>query len=231
VAAAAIAATTAVINAITIILELIGSSTARFGDTLAAVSNFCADHDLLTIYRAVYEAVQGSQHTAKGRAISYAVMDDHDYLNVGCVAPGETIELLFDAASPKLPQFIDHVHSRVRQLANGDFRGTMLFGGYISLRFMTQSEAFLAMQRWPAHLFDRDRRPLADQGHGHPDQHPGGRRRAHGAVLHWGQHNTRGQKDIEQIWSPKGPAGSSSRGAPCRTCRTTVGWRCSRPVH
>jgi hypothetical protein len=206
-ALAAMVATTALINAVTLILELIGSSTARFGDTLAAVSNFCADHGLFLIYRAIYEAVQGDQHEAKGTAISYAVMDDHNYLNVGCVAPGDTIEFFFDADSAALPAFIDHVLARVRQLENGELGDPAVFGGYISLRFMTQSEALLAMQRWPRTCSIEIAGLSRINGTDILISTLAGDAKSFDTVLHWGQHNTWGQKEIEKIWSPMGAAG------------------------
>src|SRR5439155_15866905 len=99
-----------------------------------------------------YEKTAKSLHSEVSKlAISYAVMDEHDYIDVGCTAPGDSIEIFFDVTDPRLPDFIDRVLSRVNELANGDLENgaPAAFGGYISMRFMAQAQAFIAMQKWP----------------------------------------------------------------------------------
>jgi hypothetical protein len=99
------------------------------------VVNFCAHHDLFPILRAVFGYVFAKEHeidpgNPRSPAISYAIMDEHDYLNVSCVAPGDSIEIFFDATDPKLVDFIDRVLARMRQLENGELSdGPEGFGG------------------------------------------------------------------------------------------------------
>jgi hypothetical protein len=46
-------------------------------------------------------------------AISYAVMDRHDYLDQSCDVVGDSIELFFDATDSMLIAFIDALKCRV----------------------------------------------------------------------------------------------------------------------
>jgi hypothetical protein len=183
-----------------------------FGDTVAILTNFMADNDLFALLRWVYESVANSKHGDSSKpktAISYAIMDEHDYLDKGCIAPGDSIEIFFDGTSSKVPDFIDGVLTRVDQmsyglLANG---APAAFGGYISMRFMAQSQATIAMQKWPrtcsieiaglAHV--KGVEPLLAQVETDAV--------AANAVLHWGQRNNWTQKEVEKVHNPVGPFG------------------------
>jgi len=194
-----------------------------FGDTLAAIANFCAhpEHfpivwlpDLFPVFRAVYAYAFDAEHDVdpgnpRSPAISYAVMDEHDYLNVSCVAPGDSIEIFFDATDPKLVDFIDLVLIRVRQLENGELSGgPEAFGGYISLRFMAQSEAHIAMQKWPRTC------SIEIAGLSRVEGTEPFLKRIEAdavdfrAVLHWGQRNNWSMKDVEGVYVPAGPWGA-----------------------
>jgi hypothetical protein len=190
-------------------------NTVHFGDTLAGVMNTCADLGLIPIAGELYERASDRLHAydpehPRTPAISYAAMDEHDYLNVGCVAPGDSIEFFVDADTPELPKFIDHVLGRVIDLQFGVLTDNrpQLFGGYISLRFMTQSEALLATQIWPrtcsieiAGLSRvRGTEPLLKALEEDAKNFP--------IVLHWGQRNDWPMRQIEQRFSPVAPSGS-----------------------
>jgi hypothetical protein len=146
-------------------------------------------------------------------AISYAAMDKHNYLNVGCVSPGESIEIFTDASDPlartRLSEFIDLVLARVGQLWSGALDGgaRRTFGGYIALRFTGASEALLAMQQWPitcsieiAGLRNVEGTiPLLRQVEADAKER--------GLILHWGQRNELTQADVEARYGASGPSG------------------------
>lgn len=210
VAAGTIMTMQGLIGSIAYINALIGSHSIKFGETLAIVANTCALLRLFPILRQVYEWTAGMVHDLEDYtpAISYAQMDTHDYLNKGCVAPGNSIEIFFSADDPQLLDFLDLVLSRVQQLADGELEGGVAaFGGYISLRFMAQSEAFLAMQLWPrtcsieiAGLSNVDGtdpllRALEEDA------------KNFNAVLHWGQLNSWPMANVENWFDWKEPSG------------------------
>lgn len=214
-AASVIVATTLMIVVLTDIIEdVLSSAPGTFGDTMAVLVNFLAHNDLFAILRFVTHYGYESEHTAnaddpRSPAISYAVMDEHDYQNIGCVAPGDSIELFFDASDPNLVSFIDKVLARVRELENGTLSGQPeAIAGYISLRFMTASPAPIAMQRWPltcsVEIAGLSRvegvAPFLRQVEADAVQH--------GAILHWGQRNNWTMKNVEKAYNPMGPSGS-----------------------
>jgi hypothetical protein len=194
------------------LLEALLPGTVYFGDTLADIANACAQLGIFPIFGEIYERASAGEHgydpeTPKTPAISYAAMDEHDYLNVGCVAPADTIEFFVDADSPELPNFIDHVLGRVIDLQVGALTNGQpaAFGGYVSLRFMTQSQALLAMQRWPrtcsieiaglSRVLGTD--PLLQTLEEDAKQFD--------VVLHWGQRNGWPMREIEKRFGSTAP--------------------------
>jgi hypothetical protein len=78
-------------------------------------------------------------------AISYAVMDGHNYLDKSCNVNVDSIEVFFDATDPMLVAFVDALIAfEIRQ----EFRGRAIVG-YVSLRFTARTRALLGMQRFP----------------------------------------------------------------------------------
>lgn len=76
-------------------------------------------------------------------AISYAVMDRHDYFDQSCNVNVDSIEVFFDATDPMLIAFVDALLTfEVGQEINGKS-----FVGYISLRFTGSTRALLGEQR------------------------------------------------------------------------------------
>jgi hypothetical protein len=166
---------------------------------------------LFGILRCVYEGIaEGRHEDLPAMGISYAVMDEHDYLNVGCVAPGDSIEIFFDATDPKLVDFIDLVLARIRQLENGELENgsPAAFGGYISLRFMAQSQAHLAMQRWTRTCSIEIAGLSRIEGTGPLLKQVEADAMKFGAILHWGQRNNWMMKNVEDAYNPLGPSGS-----------------------
>ena len=87
----------------------------------------------------------GEQKNLDYDAISYAVMDRHDYTDLSCQVNVDSIEVFFDATDPMLLAFVDALLAyEIRQ----EFEGRT-FVGYISLRFTGQTRASLGMCRHP----------------------------------------------------------------------------------
>jgi hypothetical protein len=184
--------------------------TGTFGDELAALANWCADNDHFEIFRRVAEyAFKQDQEEATQTAVSYAVMDIHNYLDTGCSAPGDSIEIFMNATDPRVITFVDRLLQRVDDLANGilDNGTPRAFAGYLSLRYTADSFALLGMQRFnPTVSFE-----VAGLGRVHGTE-PFLRAIEADAVslggaLHWGQRNNQKMKNIQEIWKPDGPSG------------------------
>ncbi|MDQ3756231.1 MAG: hypothetical protein M3394_00030 [Actinomycetota bacterium] len=90
----------------------------------------------------VFESQQGDQDYA---AISYAVMDGHDYLDQSCNINVDSIEVFFDATNPMLVAFVDALITfEIAQETVGK-----AFMGYASLRFTGRTRALIGEQRHP----------------------------------------------------------------------------------
>ena len=92
-----------------------------------------------------YGLFASAQKDLDYNAISYAVMDRHDYHDKSCNVNVDSIEVFFDATDPMLVAFIDELLAfEIRQETEGE-----AFVGYISLRFTAQTRALIGMERWP----------------------------------------------------------------------------------
>ena len=185
--------------------DILPPVSGRFGDEIAAVANWCADNDHFEILRRVADwAFDNDQKDPTPTAISYAVMDLHNYLDVSCSAPGDSLEVFLPASSPNVVTFVNRMIQRVSDLANGalDDGHPRAFGGYCSLRWMGPSFSLLGMQQWvPTVSFEIAglgkilgtepflRTVEADAV-------------ALGATVHWGQRNNQPMKVIEAGGSP-----------------------------
>lgn len=79
-------------------------------------------------------------------AVSYAVMETHDYFNQSCNVNVQSIEVFFDAAKPMLLAFVEALLTfEIGQEINQG----RAFVGYISLRFMGPTRALLGPQKFP----------------------------------------------------------------------------------
>src|SRR5262249_22461064 len=169
---------------------------ALFGDFLCAVMNTFGAMHAHSIVQLLYGMAQDTQHQPAGKkfvGISYGVMDEHNYQNKGCVAPGDSIELFFDADKTGFRDFVDFVLGAVRDLADDG----KVWAGYLSMRFMTQSSSFLAMQRWPRTVSMEIASLSKASGAEALMSRIEDESRNRGVVLHWGQRNHREQKDVE----------------------------------
>jgi hypothetical protein len=173
-------------------------------NTIGLICDWVETNDRFELLRWICEKILSSQqsnHTLTG--ISYAIMDLHDYLDVGCDTDGDSLEVFFDAASPKLTLFIETLFQRVTQRESGALtRQRLAFAGYVSLRFMTQSPGLIAMQKFP--------RTCAIEIAGCNAVHgtkPFLARIEQDAVemdgaVHWGQHNEIDMAAVEKMFDP-----------------------------
>lgn len=169
---------------------------AAFGDFVCAVMNALGELHAVSLVQLMYSLAQSSEHLSTDKplvAISYGVMDEHDYQNKGCVAPGDSIELFFDGTTPEFVSFVDYVLDQARELADDG----KLWAGYLSMRFMSQSPSFLAMQRWPRTVSMEIASLSKISGAEELMSRIENESRNRGVILHWGQRNNRLQVDIE----------------------------------
>jgi hypothetical protein len=143
-----------------------------------------------------FKIFSGQQGNLDYDAISYAVMDRHDYFDASCNVNVDSIEVFFDANDPMLIAFVDAL------LAFEAAQETMgrAFVGYASLRFTSRTSALLGEERSArtcvvevAGLKDvAGVTPLIDFAVSlalDPNFH---------AVLHWGQRNDADRADIQR---------------------------------
>ncbi len=153
----------------------------------------------------VFEALQGEHDFS---AISYAVMDRHDYVQQSCDVNVESVEVFFAADDPMLIAFIDALISfEIHQEAQG-----LAFLGYASLRFTGQTRALLGMQTHPmtcavevAGLKDVKGTSQLVEFAIALARNPNFR-----GILHWGQRNDFTMADIQErfgdrLAAPSGP--------------------------
>lgn len=154
---------------------------------------------LFTWQMIAYEIFESQQDNREIEAISYAIMDAHDYKNVGCEVNGDSIEVFFNAVDDRMVTFVDLVLAFEKRQ---ELRG-LAFAGYLSLRFSGPSGALLGMQQWPTscsieiaglknvsgsqELIDYASRVALNPNIG--------------GVIHWGQHNDCTPADTARLFS------------------------------
>ena len=154
----------------------------------------------------VFAAFKDQQCDLDFEAISYAVMDRHDYLDQSCTVNVDSIEVFFPADDPMLLAFVDALIAfEIRQERQG-----RAFVGYASLRFTGRGAALLSPSRWErtcvvevSGLRDVEGvRELIDYAIALS------RDRNFGGILHWGQRNESDAADIEyRFGDPTDPDG------------------------
>ena len=145
------------------------------------------------IFLMVFEMEEGTQDYV---AISYAVMDTHDYFDIACRGNVKSIEVFFDADKPDIYcAYIDHILAFEVQQQFGNER---VMGGYISLRFIQGSRAQMAPARFTntvvvevAGLLDIDGSLPFVLNAAAVARHP-----IFNAAFHWGQHNPMVEPEI-----------------------------------
>jgi hypothetical protein len=128
--------------------------TDRFGQLMNTIKNLLLDPDRDPVTRAAglfvwqcicFVAFRLQQGDQEYEAISYAVMDQHDYLDVGCNVNVDSLEVFFDSLDDRLIGFVDALINFEQQLEYGG-KATL---GYASIRFTMPSQALLGMQKHP----------------------------------------------------------------------------------
>lgn len=171
-----------------------------------ALRKYAGVHLWRALAKKIFESQQRPQDYA---AISYAVMDGHNYLDRSINVNVESAEVFFDATNPALVQFVDGlINFEAEQEESGK-----VFVGYASLRFTGRTQALLGPQLWPltcavevAGLADVDgTAALVGQAERLA--------RAAGAacMLHWGQRNDATSAEIEARLDGTNPNGRLSR--------------------
>lgn len=100
---------------------------------------------LRIVFKLLFESQQSKRDYA---AISYAVMDGHDYLDRSCFGNAESIEIFFDASRPDV--YCSFVDAVLAFEAAQEERAMQFTVGYISLRYVGGSRALIA----PAQFLD-----------------------------------------------------------------------------
>ena len=94
----------------------------------------------------VFLAFKEEQSEGDYEAISYVVMDGHDYLDKSCNINVDSVEVFFDATDPMLIAYVD-------SLLNFEIGQEVLAGkaavGYASLRFTGPTRALIGPERFP----------------------------------------------------------------------------------
>src|SRR5882724_2114000 len=189
-------------------------------NTLAVIANWAATNDHMEIFRFCADIGMGfDQGKRDWSAISYAIMDIHNYLDVNCTSWGDSLEVFIDVSTPtggnNLIDYVDGILQHTSEMANGWLSvddpalagKRMGFPGYISLRFMGQTQALIGMQKWSrACSLEIDG---VGEAHGTGPYLAAAERDSvvrHGTV-HWGQRNDLRMKEVERMWDWIGPGG------------------------
>lgn len=182
----------------------------RLGDTLNDLKDKLlseGEAGLLVWHMISYLIFSSQQSNLDYGAISYAIMDRHDYHDQSCNVNGDSIEVFFDATNPMIVPFVDSLLGyEIGQELVG-----RAFVGYISLRFTGKTRALLGEHRWS--------RTCVVEVAGLKDV--GGVKElidyamalaldpTYGGILHWGQRNDSTRTHIQARFgdSPTSPTG------------------------
>ena len=124
-----------------------------FAATINASAKGILDHPLIPhdigimIVRAIFnEAFKMQQGKRDYVALSYAVMDGHDYLDKSCYGNAESIEVFFDANRPDL--YCAYVDEVVSFEAFQQEQRHNVSVGYVSLRYVLGSRGLISPSRF-----------------------------------------------------------------------------------
>lgn len=215
-ACAALDAAISAILAIEALKALLPTGPASFGEALTSFVDWCTDNGSfgMDLLRLVSEyLLQKQLLSPPPTAISYAILDQHDYLDQGCTNVGDSLEVFFDRYSQTMVNYVDTVIQRVEELGQGLLTGGTPAGftGYVSLRFMQQTSALIGMQKWPATCSMEIAGLLGAPGTEALLSVLEQDAINAGATVHWGQRNNLTKADVEQAFDPTGPGGALYR--------------------
>jgi hypothetical protein len=131
------------------ILAAISSNGQRFGQTMNNVKDELLSRGaggIFAWHAIAYEAFNTQQKERDFEAISYAVMDGHDYFDKSCQVNADSIEVFFDATDDKLIAYVNALLIyEAAQEVTPPGKGMI---GYISLRFTGPTRALIGQQRF-----------------------------------------------------------------------------------
>ena len=127
----------------------------RFGQVMNALKNNLLDPlipdpvlkkaGLITWQMIANQGFESQQKNRDMEAISYAVMDSHDYLNISCDVNVDSVEVFFDSVDDRLVGYIDALIDFERQQ---EYQGKATVG-YASIRMTQGTRALLGVQKHP----------------------------------------------------------------------------------
>lgn len=131
-----------------VIASLAATTGPRLGQAMEQVKNALLTRNdpaekaagLFAWQMIAYQLFVSQQGDQDYEAISYAVMDQHDYPDVSCNVHAESVEVFFDASDPMLLAYVDALIA-FEKFLEGKGLATV---GYASLRFMGKSRATIA---------------------------------------------------------------------------------------
>jgi hypothetical protein len=159
-AVAGVAALTALIAALAVILALLlaflaamAASGNRLGETLNDLKDTLLNRPDpveraagVFVWQCIaFKLFESQQKDHDYDAISYAVMDGHNYRDKSCNVNVESVEVFLDATDPMLVAFVDAL---IAFEARQEFSGKA-FVGYASLRFTGPTAALVGEERAP----------------------------------------------------------------------------------
>lgn len=164
------------------------------------VNNPAIPHDLaIMIIRAIfYQAFRSEQANRDYIALSYAVMDTHDYTDRSCFGNAESIEVFFDASRPDI--YCAYVDAILAFEAAQQEREGLFSVGYVSLRYVQKSQGLIAPARFDDTVV-MEVAGLRDASGSVPfvmnavkvARHP-----IFNATFHWGQFNPLTRAEVEK---------------------------------
>lgn len=225
-AVAGVATLTALAAALAIILTLLlaflaglSASGNRLGETLDELRHVLLDRadpaeraaGVFVWQCIAYKLFESQQGDLDYDAISYAVMDGHNYLDRSCNLNVDSVEVFFDASDPMLIAFVDAL---IAFEARQEFSGRA-FVGYVSLRFTGATRALIGPEHAPLTCVVEVGALTDIRGSAQVVAFAESlaRNRDVGGILHWGQRNNSTAADIEFRFgdSVDSPGGALSR--------------------
>lgn len=166
---------------------------------------------LMAIRAIILLAFESQQSNHDFAALSYAVMDVHDYKDRSCFGNAESIEVFFDAAHPDIYcAYVDQIldFERLQQETQG-----LLTAGYISLRYVKGSNGLIAPARFPETVVMEIAGIRATEGTSAFIQHAidTARHPQFSVPFHWGQNNPLKRAEVARIFNAEPRVGSLDR--------------------
>jgi len=151
--------------------------------------------EMQAIIRSLPSFILDMQHKPKSRGPSYAILDQHDYEIDNCYS-GNSTEIFFDANNTTYLQFVADVLRESRDSGS--------VPGYVSLRYVGRSRAWLAMERWDLTVAIEVAVPRLSTGE---DLYASFMSKVlelawqHGGVPHWGQTHVMTPTNLEELYA------------------------------